>query len=76
VARRPLSCARALIDLSRKGAAILVISEDLEELLEISDRIAVLYQGRLSTATPRHATDIEQLGFADGGELGRTQARG
>ena len=54
---------QSLIDLSRKGAAILVISEDLEELLEISDRIAVLYQGRLSTATPRHATDIEQLGL-------------
>jgi ABC-type uncharacterized transport system ATPase subunit len=54
---------QSLIDLSRQGAAVLVISEDLEELLEISDRIAVLYQGRLSTATPRDATDIEQLGL-------------
>jgi general nucleoside transport system ATP-binding protein len=54
---------QSLIDLSRQGAAVLVISEDLEELLEISDRIAVLYQGRLSTATPRHATDVEQLGL-------------
>jgi len=52
-----------LIDLSRHGAAVLVISEDLEELLEICDRIAVLYQGRLSAAMPRHATDIEQIGL-------------
>jgi len=56
---------QSLIDLSRRGAAVLVISEDLEELLEICDRIAVMYQGRLSTATPRSATatDIEQLGL-------------
>ena len=54
---------QSLIDLSRRGAALLVISEDLEELLEICDRIAVMYQGRLSTATPRSATDIERLGL-------------
>ena len=54
---------QSLIDLSRRGAAVLVISEDLEELLEICDRIAVLYHGRLSPATPRSATDIEQIGL-------------
>jgi simple sugar transport system ATP-binding protein len=54
---------QSLIDLSRQGTAVLVISEDLEELLEICDRIAVLYQGRLSPAAPRSATDIEQLGL-------------
>jgi simple sugar transport system ATP-binding protein len=54
---------QCLIDLSRQGAAVLVISEDLEELLEICDRIAVMYQGRLSAATPRSATDSEQLGL-------------
>ena len=54
---------QSLIDLSRRGAAVLVISEDLEELLEICDRIAVMYRGRLSRATPRSATDIEQLGL-------------
>ncbi len=54
---------QCLIDLSRQGAAVLVISEDLDELLEVSDRIAVMYQGRLSPATPRNATDIEQVGL-------------
>lgn len=62
-----------LLDLSRHGAAVLVISEDLEELLDICDRIAVLYQGRLSAASPRHTTDIEQIGLlmtGIGAELG------
>jgi len=39
---------RALIELRDAGAAILVISEDLEELFQISDRIAALSHGRLS----------------------------
>jgi ABC-type uncharacterized transport system ATPase subunit len=54
---------QSLIDLSRQGAAVLVVSEDLGELLEICDRIAVIYQGRLSKATPRDATDIEKIGL-------------
>ena len=44
---------RALIELRDAGAAILVISEDLEELFQISDRIAALSDGRLS---PQRAT--------------------
>jgi ABC-type uncharacterized transport system ATPase subunit len=39
---------RALIDLRDAGAAILIISEDLDELLAISDRIAAISRGRLS----------------------------
>ena len=39
---------QALIDLARAGSAVLVISQDLDEILEISDRIAVISQGRLS----------------------------
>lgn len=60
---------QTLIDLSRQGTAIIVISEDLEELLEISDRILVLYHGRLSPSIPRDAADIEQIGvlMAGGG---------
>jgi ABC-type uncharacterized transport system ATPase subunit len=53
---------QSLIDLSRQGAAVLVISEELEELLEICDRIAVLFRGRLSQALPREAISIDQLG--------------
>jgi general nucleoside transport system ATP-binding protein len=54
---------QALIDLSRQGAAVLVISEELEELFQICDRIAVIYQGRLSPARPRAATNIEEIGL-------------
>lgn len=54
---------QSLLDLSRGGAAVLVISEDLEELLEICDRIAVLYHGRLSTPMMREAASIERIGL-------------
>ena len=54
---------QALIDLSRQGAAVLVISEELEELFQICDRIAVIYQGRLSPAKPRATTNVEEVGL-------------
>lgn len=54
---------QTLLDLSRTGVAILVISEELEELFEISDRIAVLATGRLSEARPRAETDAESVGL-------------
>ncbi|MFT3850553.1 MAG: ABC transporter ATP-binding protein [Propionivibrio sp.] len=54
---------QALLDLSRNGVAILVISEELEELFEISDRIAVLAQGRLSPAMLKTETNAETVGM-------------
>ncbi len=54
---------QSLLDLSRGGAAVLVISEDLEELLEICDRIAVIHNGRLSEPLPREAADSERIGL-------------
>jgi simple sugar transport system ATP-binding protein len=54
---------QSLLDLSRAGAAVLVISEDLEELLEICDRIATIYYGRLSEPLPRDAVDKERIGL-------------
>jgi len=51
-----------LIDLRSGGAAILVISEELEELFEISDRISVIAEGRLSP--------VEQLGDPNIDEIG------
>ncbi len=52
-----------LIDLSRGGAAILVISEELEELFEMCDRIAVIYRGTLSAAKPCATTSIGEVGL-------------
>ena len=54
---------QALLDLSRTGVAILVVSEELEELFEIADRIAVIAQGRLSPAQPRAELDAEKVGL-------------
>jgi simple sugar transport system ATP-binding protein len=51
-----------LIDLRSGGAAILVISEELEELFEISDRIAVIAEGRLSPAKQLADTNIDEIG--------------
>jgi simple sugar transport system ATP-binding protein len=51
-----------LIDLRSEGAAILVISEELEELFEISDRIAVIAEGRLSPAKKLTDTNIDEIG--------------
>jgi general nucleoside transport system ATP-binding protein len=58
---------QALIDLAAKGAAILVISQDLDEILEIADRIAVIAHGHLSPAEPARALTRERLGLLMGG---------
>jgi simple sugar transport system ATP-binding protein len=58
---------QALIDLRNRGVAVLVISEELDELFMISDRIAVMAQGRLSRAVPAAQTSLEQIGAWMGG---------
>ncbi len=47
----------------RDGAAILLFSEDLDELLSLSDRIVVLYEGRVVGRMAALAADPEQLGM-------------
>jgi simple sugar transport system ATP-binding protein len=53
----------ALVDLRDRGAAVVVLSEDLDELLSLSDRVAVLYAGRLSAPIPRADCTPERLGL-------------
>ncbi len=55
---------QALLKLANSGSAILVISQDLDELLEISDRLAVLHHGRLGRARDINDWTIEALGLA------------
>ena len=62
-----LTIHRALFDLAAKGTAILVVSQDLEELFAISDRLAVLNQGRLSPSYPTSEVSAEQVGLLMGG---------
>jgi simple sugar transport system ATP-binding protein len=55
---------QALLDLRDRGVALLVISEEIDELLEISDRIAVISKGRLTPARPRGEITREKIGIA------------
>jgi ABC-type uncharacterized transport system ATPase subunit len=62
-----------------RGAATLLISEDLDELLALSDRIAVLFAGQMSEAFPAHRADREQIGLLMAGvetEGGRRKREG
>ena len=54
---------QALIDLRNEGVAILLISEELEELFELSDRIVVIAEGRLSPDKRTADTDMEEIGL-------------
>jgi simple sugar transport system ATP-binding protein len=58
---------QALIDLSRRGAAVIVISQDLDEIFEVADRIAVIHDGRLSIPEPVAAMSLEKIGLLMGG---------
>src|SRR6266540_3144351 len=51
-----------IIDLRNEGVAILVLSEELDELFEVSDRLAVIAKGRLSPAKPIKQTNVEEIG--------------
>lgn len=54
---------QALIDLARGGAAVLVISQDLDEIYEIADRIAVISRGELSPARATAEVTLETVGL-------------
>ena len=58
---------RALQKLAKNGAAILVISQDLSELMAISTSFAVLSEGRLSEPCPTGSLSIEEIGLLMGG---------
>lgn len=54
---------RLLLAQRERGAAILLISEDLHELLELCDTISVLYAGQLMGTMPAQDADIEHVGM-------------
>ena len=58
---------RALRTLAAEGAAVLLISQDLDELMELGDRIGALCAGRLSAFYPCAAVDVRQVGLLMGG---------
>ena len=67
------SIRQALRQLAAEGAAVVVISQDLDELMEISDTFAVLFEGRLSRPQPAKGLTIEEIGLMMGGDVERTQ---
>jgi simple sugar transport system ATP-binding protein len=54
---------QALIDLRDSGVALLIVSEELEELFSICDRIAVIAQGKLSSTYPASELTFESVGL-------------
>jgi len=65
---------QALLDLAAGGAALIVISQDLDELLEISDRFAALNEGRLSAPRQTFGLTMEEIGLMMGGAHGMHEA--
>ena len=58
---------QSLLDLAANGTALIVISQDLDELMEISDRFAALNEGRLSAPRPAQGLTIDEIGLMMGG---------
>jgi simple sugar transport system ATP-binding protein len=52
-----------LLEQRAKGAAIVLISEDLDEILELADRIAVIYEGEIMGVMSAGEADTEKLGL-------------
>ncbi len=68
---------QALITLRDAGTAILLVSEELEELFEVTDRLYVMFDGHLSDTLATRSTDAAQIGqWMTGAFLSSTQATG
>lgn len=54
---------QVLLSQREKGTAVLLVSEDLEEILQLSDRIAVMYSGEIMGILPADRADLETIGM-------------
>ena len=64
------SIRQALLDLAAGGAAVICISQDLDELMEIADCFAALNEGRLSAPRPTAGLTVDEIGLMMGGAHG------
>ena len=65
---------QALVDLAAAGSALVVISQDLDELLSLCDTLAVINEGRLSRPMAVADAKIEEIGLLMGGIHGQEAA--
>jgi general nucleoside transport system ATP-binding protein len=65
-----LAIHEAIIALAAAGAAVVIISQDLDEIFLLSDRIAVIAAGRLSEPIPAREASLERIGLLMGGVSG------
>ncbi len=56
-----------IVQARNRGAAVLLVSEDLDEILQLSDRIVVMFDGRLALQTDAAAADVGAIGRAMAG---------
>lgn len=61
---------RRLLEARAAGAGILLISEDLDEIFRLADRVQVIFKGRLSASVPIQAATETMLGLMMAGEAG------
>ena len=59
----------SLIKLSKEGTSLLIISQDLDELIEITHSVSVISKGKLSEPFETKNLNIEKLGIMMGGEI-------
>ena len=60
---------RILLEQRDKGAAILMISEDLDEIMALADRIAVIYEGQIMGEMGAEHADLEEIGLMMAGTM-------
>ena len=61
---------RIMLDAAGRGVGILLISEDLDEVLDMSDRVAVMYEGRVSGEVAAGDVDVQRIGELMAGGAG------
>jgi simple sugar transport system ATP-binding protein len=61
---------RELLGLRARGRAVVLISEDLEEVFEIADRIAVMFEGRILEVVPVAQAEVSRIGLLMAGAEG------
>ncbi len=63
---------KQLIKQKENGVGVLLLSLDLDEILTVSDRIGVIYEGKIIKIVEKQNTDIDQIGLLMGGKAIKT----